>query len=189
MIIINEILDEIFDISNFSKDEKGNSNFFYFQKIVNFLLYFESDTIINYLIKDTRSRVVKFLLHNLNRAEILNILENILNVLSDNEEPKNTYNNMNFKFQKYAQIIQDLVNILIEDCQNNKFDKVDYICKLIINTVINNSENQLIELFIKNDILIQRIKKLITDIVSKNSFKHNCVKETAIVNILHPNSL
>jgi hypothetical protein len=184
MNIINEILGEIFDISNFANYEKENSNLFYLQKIVNFLLYFESDTIINYLIKDTSSQIIKFLLHNLNRVEILNILENILNVLSDNEEPNNNNNNINFKFPKYAQIIQDLVKILVEDCQNNKFDKVDYICKLIINTVINNSENQLIELFIKNDILIQRIKKLITDIVIKNSFKHISDKETAIVNIL-----
>ena len=172
------------DSSNIKNYEKEKSCLICFQKIVNFLLYFESDTIINYLIKDTSSGVVKFLLHNLNRAEILNILENILNVLSDNEEPKNTNNNMSFKFPKYAQIIQDLVTILIEDCQNNKFDKVDYICKLIINTVINNSENQLIELFIKNDILIQTIKKLIKNIVSKNSLKHICDKETAIVNIL-----
>jgi hypothetical protein len=124
------------------------------------------------------------LLHNLNRVEILNILENILNVLSDNEEPNNTNNNINFKFPKYAQIIQDLVKILVEDCQNNKFDKVDYICKLIINTVINNSENQLIELFIENDILIQKIKKLITEIVNKNSIKYICDKEKVLANIL-----
>ena len=90
MNIINEILGEIFDISNFANYEKENSNLFYLQKIVNFLLYFESDTIINYLIKDTSSQIFKFLLHNLNRVEILNILENILNVLSDNEEHNNT---------------------------------------------------------------------------------------------------
>ena len=184
MNIINEILGEIFDISNFANYEKENSNLFYLQKIVNFLLYFESDIIINYLFKDTSSHIFKFLLHNLNRVEILNILENILNVLSDNEEPNNTNNNINFKFPKYAQIIQDLVKILVEDCQNNKFDKVDYICKLIINTVINNSENQLIELFIENDILIQKIKKLITEIVNKNSIKYICDKEKVLANIL-----
>jgi hypothetical protein len=184
MNIINEILGEIFDISNFANYEKGDSNLLYFQKIANFLLYFESDTIINYLIKDTSSQIIKFLLHNLNRVEILNILENILNVLYDNEEPDNINNNINFKFPKYAQIIEDLVNILVEDCQNNKFDKIDYISKLIINTVIDNSENQLIELFIKKDSLIQKIKKLIKSIVSKNCFNYICDKETVLVNIL-----
>ena len=186
--IINEILDEIFDISNFSnyekKKDKENSNLFYFQKLVNFLLCFESDTIINYLIKDTNFQIIKFLMNNLNRAEIFNILENILNILSGNEEPNNNIIIINFKFQKYAQIIKDLVNMIIEECKNNKFDKIVFICKLIINTVVNNSANQLIELFIENDILIQRIKKLIKEVVSKNSFKHDCDKENVIVNIL-----
>ena len=182
--IINEILSEIFDISNFTNYEKEDSDLFYFQKIVKFLLHFESDTLINYLIKDTSSQIIKFLLHNLNRAKILNLLENILNILSDNKEPNNANNNISFQFSKYAQIIQDLVNILIEDCQNNKFDRVDYACKLIINTVINNSENELIELFIENDKLIQKIKKLIKEIVNKNSFKQICDRETVLVNIL-----
>ena len=182
--IINEILGEIFDISNFTNYEKEDSDLFYFQKIVKFLLHFESDTLINYLIKDTSSQIIKFLLHNLNRAKILNLLENILNILSDNKEPNNANNNISFQFSKYAQIIQDLVNILIEDCQNNKFDRVDYACKLIINTVINNSENELIELFIENDKLIQKIKKLIKEIVNKNRFKQICDRETVLVNIL-----
>ena len=182
--IINEILGEIFDISNFTNYEKEDSDLFYFQKIVKFLLHFESDTLINYLIKDTSSQIIKFMLHNINRAKILNLLENILNILSDNKEPNNANNNISFQFSKYAQIIQDLVNILIEDCQNNKFDRVDYACKLIINTVINNSENELIELFIENDKLIQKIKKLIKEIFNKNSFKQICDKETVLVNIL-----
>jgi len=180
--IINEILDEIFNSLIFANVENENSNFFYFQKIVNYLLCFESDTIINYLIKDTNSKYIKFLERNLNRAEILNILENILNILSDDDKEPNKNNNINYKFS--AQIIQDLVNLLIQECQNNRFDKVDYICELIINTVINNSESQLIELFIKNDSLIQKIKKLIKDIVNKNSLRYIYQNEKALVDIL-----
>ena len=65
-------------------------------------------------------------MNNINRAEILNILENILNVLSDNADKEAVYNNI--YYLSYIKIIQNLVNILIKDNQNNEFDKVDYIC-------------------------------------------------------------
>ena len=154
----------------------------FFQKIVNFLLYFESDIIINYLIKDTRAEIIKFLLDNINRAEILNILENILNVLSDNAD-KETVNN-NIYHLAYIKIIHNLVNILIKDNQNNEFDKVDYICDLIINTVINNSEKQLIVLFIINNNLMEKIKKLINDLINHNRIKRTYERERALVSIL-----
>ena len=180
--IINEILGVIFDSSNIKNYEKEKSCLLFFQKIVSFLLYFESDTIINYLIKDTRAEIIKFLLDNINRAEILNILENILNVLSDNAD-KETVNN-NIYHLAYIKIIHNLVNILIKDNQNNEFDKVDYICDLIINTVINNSEKQLIELFIINNNLMEKIKKLINDLINHNRIKRTYERERALVSIL-----
>ena len=181
--IINEILDAIFDSSNIKKYEKEKSCLLCFQKIVNFLLYFESDTIINYLIKDTSSEIIDFLLNNLNRVEILNILENILNILSDNTD-KEKVNNKIYHLA-YIKIIKNLVNILIKDNQNNKFDKVDYICELIKNTIINNSEKQLIELFFINNSLMENIKNLIKDIVNKNRINQICIdRERALVSIL-----
>jgi hypothetical protein len=181
--IINEILDAIFDSSNIKKYEKEKSCLLCFQKIVNFLLYFESDTIINYLIKDTSSEIIDFLLNNLNRVEILNILENILNILSDNAD-KEKVNNKIYHLA-YIKIIKNLVNILIKDNQNNKFDKVDYICELIKNTIINNSEKQLIELFFINNSLMENIKNLIKDIVNKNRINQICIdRERALVSIL-----
>ena len=182
--IINEILGFIFDSSNIKNYEKENSCLLFFQKIVNFLLYFESDTIINYLIKDTSSETIKFLLDNLIRAEILNILENILNVLSDNAD-KEKANNNNIYHLTYIKIIQNLVNILVKDSLNNEFDKVDYICDLIINTVINNSEKQLTELFIINNSLMEEIKNLINNLVNHNNIKQICAdRERALVSIL-----
>lgn len=181
--IINEILGEIFNSSNFKDYENENYSLLFFQKLVNFLLYFESDTIIIYLIKDTPSEIINFLMNNINRAEILNILENILNILSDNAD-KEIVNNSNIYHLTYINIIQNLVNILIEDNQNKKFTKVDHICELIINTVINNSEKQLIELFITNNCLMKKIKKLISDIVKKNSIEQISIGEIALVNVL-----
>ena len=182
--IINEIFDAIFDSSNIKNYEKEKSCLICFQKLVNFLLYFESDTIINYLIKDTSSEIINFLLNNLNRVEILNILENILNVLSDNAEKKEKVNN-NIYHLAYIKIIGNLVNILIKDNQNNEFDKVDYISELIINTVINNSEKQLIELFIINKSLMEKIKNLVNDIANKNSINQICIdRERSLASIL-----
>ena len=183
--IINEIFDAIFDSSNIKNYEKEKSCLICFQKLVNFLLFFESDTIINYLIKDTSSEIINFLLNNLNRVEILNILENILNVLSDNAKKKEKVNN-NIYHLAYIKIIQNLVNILIKDNQNNEFDKVDYICELIINTVINNSEKQLIELFIINKSLMEKIKNLVNDIDNKNSINQICIdRERSLASILN----
>ena len=180
--IINEILGSIFDSSNIKNYEEEKSCLLFFKKIVNFLLYFESETIINYLIKDTRAEIIEFFLNNINRAEILNILENILNVLSDNADKEAVYNNI--YYLSYIKIIQNLVNILIKDNQNNEFDKVDYICDLIINTVINNSEKQLIELFIIKNSLMPKIKNLISDIINQNSIKRIYDRERSLVNIL-----
>ena len=180
--IINEILGSIFDYSNIKNYEEEESCLLFFQKIVNFLLYFESDTIINYLIKDTRAEIIEFFLNNINRAEILNILENILNVLSDNADKEAVYNNI--YHLEYIKIIQNLVNILVKDNQNNEFDKADYICELIINTVINNSEKQLIELFIIKNSLMPKIKNLISDIFNQNSIKRIYDRERTLVSIL-----
>jgi len=180
--IINEILGSIFDSSNIKNYEEEKSCLLFFKKIVNFLLYFESETIINYLIKDTRAGIIEFFLNNINRAEILNILENILNVLSDNADKEAVYNNI--YYLSYIKIIQNLVNILIKDNQNNEFDKVDYICELIINTVINNSEKQLIELFIIKNSLMPKINNLISDIINQNSIKRIYDRERTLVSIL-----
>ena len=116
--IIYKILNEIFSILN--EDIYNGNKLCYFQKIINFLLFHESNIIINYLFKDTPPLINK-LYQYLDNDFIKNILENILNILSDKEDN----DKVNLTNSKYAKIIHDLFKELNEDAQ---FQKVDYIC-------------------------------------------------------------
>ena len=158
---IKDILDAIFKVLDFDyKDEYTYIG--YFQKIILYLINNETDIIIDYLFKDTQPIINKYLIH-LKNVEIQNILKNILNVISYNQDEYNKYT------YQYNQIIQDLFNELKNDCQ---FEKSEYICQLIINTLINNNDKQLIQLFLKNNNIMIGIKKLIEEkIKNKNNEK------------------
>ena len=88
MEIINEILDKIFNFLNQEEIfNKYDTNIGYFQKLVNFLSIYEPKILIEYLFnKDENQKlIIKKFYKYMNKASIENILENILNYLSDKE--------------------------------------------------------------------------------------------------------
>lgn len=149
--IIMEMLDEIFKILDYDFNFENEIYLGYFQKLVNFLLFNESDIIIYYLFKD-KIPIIKKLYKHLNNLSLQNILENILNIINAHEDKFDKEKN-----SKYIIIIRDLLEELIQD---DTFEKSEYICNLIINTIIANNEKQLIELFFDNNIM-EKIKKII----------------------------
>ena len=161
--IINEILQEIFSVLN-SETYENQTYMGYFQKIVNYLLYFEQKLIIEFLFKDSPPIIYK-LYNHLNNASIQNILENILNILSDSEDD---YDNFNIENSKYAQII---FNLLVQLNYDEKLEKVEFICDLIINTLINNSDKHLIELIFndKNNTIMKSMKDTIEKKINKDN--------------------
>ena len=163
MDIINEILEEIFSVLNLETYE-NQTYLGYFQKIVNYLLYYETKIIIDFLFKDSPPIIDK-LYNHLNNASIQNVLENILNILSDSEDD---YENFNIEKSKYAQIIFNLLNRLKSD---EKFEKAEFICDLIINTLINNSDKHLIELIFndENNTTMKNVKEIIEKIINKEN--------------------
>ena len=163
MDIINEILEEIFSVL-YSETYENQTYLGYFQKIVNYLLYYETKIIIDFLFKDSPPKIDKFYNH-LNNASIQNILENILNILSDSEDD---YENFNIEKSKYTQIIFNLLNKLKSD---EKFEKAEFICDLIINTLINNSDKHLIELIFndENNTTMKNMKEIIEKIINKDN--------------------
>ena len=163
MDIINEILEEIFSVLNLETYE-NQTYLGYFQKIVNYLLYYETKIIIDFLFKDSPPIIDK-LYNHLNNASIQNVLENILNILSDSEDD---YENFNIEKSKYAQIIFNLLNRLKSD---EKFEKAEFICDLIINTLIYNSDIHLIELILNDEkkTAMNNIKDIIEIIIKKEN--------------------
>ena len=161
--IIYNILDEIFktlDIVNINNNE-NQTYIGYFQKIINYSLIKESKIIINYLFKDNPPKIKK-LYKFLNNFSIKNILENLLNIISDLEEDEENNESKNSKFLK---IINDLFNELNND---HNFIKSEFICELIINTLITNNEKQLIQ-FIFKESGMEIIKNIIKNIINKNN--------------------
>ena len=166
MNIINEILDEIFRVITeikYNKEDDNQAYFGYFQKIVNYLLFNECDITINYLFKPDKSIIFYFYKY-LNKEPIKNILENILNILFDND---NKYDN---DYSKYIKIIEDLFKQLFDF---NNIDKSECICNLIISTIIQNSEKQLINYFFINENNIKNIINFIKEIINKKEINND----------------
>ena len=163
MNIISEILEEIFDVLN-SENYEEQTYLGYFQIIVNYLLFFEAKVIIDFLFKDSPSKISKLYAH-LNNASIQNILENTLNVLSDCEDDNENFNKDQ---SKYIKIIYDLLDQLKND---EKFQKAEFICDLIINTLIYNSDKHLIELILNDEKMtaMNNIKVIIEIIIKKEN--------------------
>ena len=159
--IINDILNEILKFLDF-KYQEDQTYMGYFQKIVNYLLFNESDIIISYLFKEPNLIITKFYKH-LDKAAIQNIIENILNILADKED-----NISNIQDSKYIIIIQDILQELDKDA---KFEKAEFICELIINTLINNNDKHLIYLIFNEDNIIIKLKVFLEIIINKENFK------------------
>ena len=157
--VINEILDELFRFLDLDSSKINDTCMGYFQKMVNYLLKEEEDIIFDYFFKNS---IINKLIKFINNISIKNILEYILNKLSDNN-----LNNDNIKHLNYKDILKDLWRELIND---NKFEKAEYICELITNTLIINSDKELTEILFENKSSMKNIIKLIKKI---NNIKNN----------------
>ena len=187
--IINEILNKIFGFLdlNFYLDETYIG---YFQKIVNFLSVYESRITFNYLEKDNNLVIKKFFRH-LGNASIENIFENILNYISDQENVGDTKFNMIIieLFDEIGSIINKEYDKNDEKELINYYEdknKIEFICELIINTLINNTERHLIELVISSTgLFLPRITLLIKKAVNLefSEYYYNN-KKTLIINLI-----
>ncbi len=157
--MINEFLNEIFKNLDDKNYYENQTYMGYFQKIVNYLLFNESDVTINYLFNNPS--IFKNFYEQLNCSSIQNILENILNIIFDRQEDK--YN------KEYLKIINDLIDLLDELIKFDRFEKIEYICQIIINTLINNTEKQLIECFFENEDIMKKIVILIEKLIKINN--------------------
>ena len=195
--IIKEILDKIFGFLDlkFYLDETYVG---YFQKIVNFLLLNEPRILLYYLYSENNLVIKKFYRH-MGNASIENIFENILNYISDEENSDNNYNS-NISESKFNMIIIELLDeigckINKEYDNNNENDiinyyedknKIEFICEIIINTLINNTEKNFIELiFLSNEIFMKRFELLIKKAVNLefvDNYLNN--KKTLIINLI-----
>ena len=191
--IIKEILDTIFDFLDikFHFDETYVG---YFQKLVNYLLINEPKITIEYLFNDNFVIIRKFYSH-MNNASIENTFENILNYISDLENKEENIDNS--KFNLIIMELLDEIGCIINkeyDNINNKDNYINYIedknqiefiCELIINTLINNTERHLIELiFNSNGNFLQKINFLIENSINleyKNEINN---KKNLIINLL-----
>ena len=181
--IVNEILDEIFVKLDYIKKE-DQTYMGYFQKIINYILLNEFEHISYYLFereennadnnnkednnKDSQkdNNALKRLYKHLDQAAIQIILENLLNILFDNQNKS-----IRDTISKYNNIIKDVVQELKND---ENYEKSQCICELIVSTLINNSENQLIKLVLnknKNENIIIQLKDILNNFLIKDNPK------------------
>ena len=123
MEIINEILDKIFNFLNQEEIfNKYDTNIGYFQKLVNFLSIYEPKILIEYLFnKDENQKlIIKKFYKYMNKVSIENILENILNYLSDKENKESNLNDLNDS--KFNIIIMDLLDEITKFIINKEYN-------------------------------------------------------------------
>ena len=162
MEIINDILNDIFNYlsnHNYDKYQDNQTYFGYFQKIVNYLLFNEPDISINYLFVTNKS-IFSHFYECMHEFSIQNILQNILNILFDNEDKDDETNS------RYIKIIKDLFE---QVSNSNDSNKSLLICELIENTIIDNSEKQLINYFFMDEYNLNNIVQIIEKIIKSNN--------------------
>ena len=191
--IIKEIMDKIFDFLDikFHSDETYVG---YFQKLVNYLLINEPKITTEYLFNDNNRVIRKFYTH-MNNASMENTFENILNYISDLENKEENLTNSRFNLiimelldEIGCKVNKEYVNINNQDNYINYIEdknQIEFICELIINTLVNNTEKNLIELvFNSNGNFLQKIIFLIEQSVNleyKNEINN---KKNLIINLL-----
>ena len=188
--LIKEIMEKIFDFLK-QKINLDETCVGYFQKMVNYLLINEPKVTTDYLFNDNYLIIRNFYNH-MNNASMENILENILNYISDQEIKEDNLENSKFNL-----IIMELLdeigcNINKEYNDNNDYinyindkNKIEFITELIINTLINNTEQHLIKLvFNPNCIFMNKLIFLIEKSANLeyNNEKNN--KKNLIINLL-----
>lgn len=171
--IINEILNEIF--KKFDFNYKGDETYFgYFQKIINYMIMYETEIIMDYLFIDPPK--INIFYQHIDKIAMENIFENILNTLVDQEDKK-----IDLLISRYYKIIQDLLKELTK---NSNYEKAEAICELIINTLLVNNEKVLNKLIFGNkddNNMIKILFNYIKELINKENYRDN---EKIIVNII-----
>jgi len=168
--LINEILDELFKFLDLDSSRINDTCMGYFRKMINYLLKEEEDIIFEYFYKNS---IINKLIKFINNISIKNILEYILNKISDN-----SLSNDNIKKLNYKDILKDLWRELIKD---DKYEKAEYICELITNTLIINSDKELCEIIFENKSSMKNVTKFIKTI---NDIKNNSKIIISIIKML-----
>ena len=197
--IIEEILNSIFHFLD-NENRIEDTYIGYFQKIVNYLLINEPATTYNYLKLDEYKVIQKFYIHIYN-ASIENIFENILNYIIDQENKEDNSDKDKPIFNKIIMDLLNKISKMIDNQYNNNDDNInkyyddknciEFICELIINTLINNSKKHLVELiFSDNQEFTTKIKEIVKNSVeleSEDELKIKGIinhKKTLIINLL-----
>ena len=185
--IINEILETIFSFLDSTLLE-CETYVGYFNKIINYLMINEPIITTKFIFENNKNIITKFSEH-MNNDSIQNIFENLLNYLSDQEESNAGPSQFNSIIMN---LFEDINNILKKDIKDDinlyykDKNKIDFICELIINTLINNTSKNFIQLILPstdgNDFM-NFIKSLISDAV-KPKFNENNHKKNVIINLI-----
>ena len=160
-IINKEILDYLFEFLDNEPSIKNPVLSGYFKKIINFLIKKYTKMLLKYLFDNERKIIYK-LLDKIGIASIENIIENILNALSDKP--------ISDSDKYYYDIIDYLLGLISKSETNNEI--VEYICQLIINCIVYNNKLKFKD-FIESsfiDKIKDEIKKLYENI-EKNEKK------------------
>ena len=187
--IINEIFEEIFKFLNLNLSER-ETYVGYFQKIVNYLMTNEPKITIEYLF-DKKNNIINGFYRHMNNESIHNILENILNYLSDREHNDKGPSQFNIIILDLLKEIESISNKKYNMNKNNSYyddkNKIDFICELIINTLIYNSSKNFIQLILPsskdNNDFMRKIKSLIENAVDME-FNEDNHKKNMIINLL-----
>ena len=165
-IIYDELLNHLFEFLDNESSFKNNVLSGYFTKIINFLLKRNTKLILEYFVKNNEFLLNK-LLNRIGQASICNIVENILNSLSekiilDSDE-------------HYYYIIEYIIKQISKNDSNE--ETVELICQLLINSIIYNNKKKF-ALFIESP-LIETIKDQI-----KKVYENKENNETKIKNVI-----
>lgn len=191
-IIIENIFKTIFNFLDL-KFDLDETYVGYFQKIVIFLLLNEPTITIEYLFNEEYMIIKKFYTH-MNNASMENTFENILNYISDQENREDNLDKSKFNLimtelldEIGCKINKEYNTNITKELNNYNDDKniIEFICELIIYTLINNTEKHLIKLVFNSEgIFLKKIIVLIEHSIKlefKNDSNH---KKTLIINLI-----
>ena len=185
--IIDEILETIFSFLDSTLLE-CETYVGYFNKIINYLMINEPIITTKFIFENNKNIITKFSEH-MNNDSIQNIFENLLNYLSDQEESNKGPSQFNSIIMNLLKDINNITQKDIKDDINLYYkdkNKIDFICELIINTLINNTSKNFIQLILpstNNNNFMDLIKSLISDAV-KPKFNENHHKKNVIINLI-----
>ena len=124
-IIYNELINYLFKFLDDKSSIQNHVLSGYFNKIINFLLKKNTKMILTYIYKKNKN-ILNKLLYNIDQISIANIVENILNYLSDNIIPGSS--------KHYYNTLDNILDLISQEETNDS--TVESICQLIINTII-----------------------------------------------------